>query len=439
MRDTSWQDWEGKEGDLFLIRGDAQHLISPGHNSLVLGPNNVEQYLAYHAFESDMLERRPCLDRLFWHGETLWTPAPTHTPQPAPALPCIRELFEDADLSPLWRPESGDWQIANQAVIQNDASLPQAILSRQENLETNWLLEVNLCLLSENGAYGIRLYNTNQNSVNVLLTSDTHLLTTSTASQDEPVHKVALPEGTIMQAWHQLILFCSGSVLALQFDGLSLPEVLLENSIASFSLLTKSCQAAFSAISLTDHYRDEFLNTTHTPALLGWKVGRGEKTKATEKDTLADWRVQDGMLEQTSSEQGAHILLKGSSYEQYEFGCTLRLQQSNEHEQAQLGCVLWHSEAEQTFIWLSQHAVQWKLVIEHTNDLPGSSTILDLPAAFNPQGWHTLHLERQSEQLNIYLDGPQIFTHALQAHTEVVGLATRHASAAFMSVEQTRK
>ncbi len=438
MRDTSWQDWEGTEGDPFLIHGDAQHLISPGHNSLVLGPNNVEQYLAYHAFENDMLERRPCLDRLFWHGAALWTPAPTHTPQPAPTLPRIRELFEDANLSSLWQPEGGDWQIANQAVVQNDPSLAQAILSRQENLETNWLLEVNLRLRTRNGAYGIRLHNTHQNSVDVLLTSDAHLRVGSANSHDEPLHTLALPEGTHMQAWHQLILSCSGSVLVLQFDGLSLLEVLLEDSIASFSLLTESCQAAFSAISLTDHYRDEFLNNNHTPTLLGWRVGRGEQAEVSaEKDTLADWRVRDGMLEQTSSELGTHILLKGSSYKQHEFSCTLRLQQSAEHEEAGLGCVLWHSRAEQTFILLSQHSDQWKLIVELTNDLPGTNIVLDLPAAFNPQSWHTLRLECQSNQLSIYLDGPQIFTHALLTRAETVGLVTRHASAAFMSVEQT--
>jgi hypothetical protein len=434
MRDTSWQDWGETEGGPFLIRGDAANLISPGHNSLVLGPNNVEQYLAYHAFEQDRLERRPCLDRLFWHGDTLWTPAPTYTPQPAPAQPRIRDLFEGIDLSPLWQPDGGDWQIADQAVIQQDASPSQALLHRQEELNVNWLLEVNLRSLTQDGSYGLKLQNDRQNVLDVLLTSDKHLLVRSPLSPDKPIHTVALPENTSMQAWHQLILSRSGSVLTLQFDGLSLLEMLREGSITRFSLLTTSCRAAFSGISLTDHYRDEFLNNKYTPALLGWRAEAGAKTSV-EENRLAEWRVRNGMLEQISSKQGTLILLKGSSYEQYEFHCTLRLQQSDEREQAALGCILWRSETEHTFIWLSQSTAQSQLVIEHSGYLP--DTRVDLPADFNLQSWHTLRLEHQSGQLNISLDGPQIFTLALQARAETVGLATRSASAAFMSVEQT--
>src|SRR5438067_10961110 len=36
-----WHDWEGTEGQAFLIRSDGTYMISPGHNSLVPGPNNA--------------------------------------------------------------------------------------------------------------------------------------------------------------------------------------------------------------------------------------------------------------------------------------------------------------------------------------------------------------------------------------------------------------
>ncbi len=93
LHDTSWQDWQGRTGHAFLVQGN-QHVLSPGHNSLVLSPNNTEQYIAYHALQSNMLDRYAYLDRLFWHGDEMWTNAPTYTPQPAPAMPRIRELFD---------------------------------------------------------------------------------------------------------------------------------------------------------------------------------------------------------------------------------------------------------------------------------------------------------------------------------------------------------
>jgi hypothetical protein len=79
--------------------------------------------------------------------------------------------------------------------------------------------------------------------------------------------------------------------------------------------MTQHCSAAFSGISLTDHFRDEFLNNRQTPALLGWSVGAGTESEL--RDTsLAHWRVHDGALEQTSTAPGEHIVLKGPILEQ---------------------------------------------------------------------------------------------------------------------------
>ncbi len=42
------------------------HVIGPGHHSIVLGPDDKTEYLAYHAWDIEMKARRMCLDKLSW-------------------------------------------------------------------------------------------------------------------------------------------------------------------------------------------------------------------------------------------------------------------------------------------------------------------------------------------------------------------------------------
>ena len=63
-----------------LLRTVPEHVIGPGHNSVVRGPEG-EDYLIYHAWDVAHTGRRMCIDRLIWtsHGPT--TNGPTFKPQ----------------------------------------------------------------------------------------------------------------------------------------------------------------------------------------------------------------------------------------------------------------------------------------------------------------------------------------------------------------------
>jgi GH43 family beta-xylosidase len=56
-------------------------VLGPGHNSAVLGPDGVTEYLAYHAWGSDMRARRMFLDRLLWTADGPRCAGPTWEPQ----------------------------------------------------------------------------------------------------------------------------------------------------------------------------------------------------------------------------------------------------------------------------------------------------------------------------------------------------------------------
>lgn len=63
-----------------VLRSVPGHVIGPGHHSIVSGPDDKTEYIAYHAWDLEMKARRMCLDKLVWtefgprcHGPT-WTP-----------------------------------------------------------------------------------------------------------------------------------------------------------------------------------------------------------------------------------------------------------------------------------------------------------------------------------------------------------------------------
>lgn len=55
----------GNERGPRVMKTTRGHVIGPGHNSIVTGPDQSD-YVAYHAWDSDMYARRFCISRLLW-------------------------------------------------------------------------------------------------------------------------------------------------------------------------------------------------------------------------------------------------------------------------------------------------------------------------------------------------------------------------------------
>jgi len=49
-----------------VLRGVEGHVIGPGHNSFVLGPDGKTDFAVYHAWDTHKTARRLCLDPLQW-------------------------------------------------------------------------------------------------------------------------------------------------------------------------------------------------------------------------------------------------------------------------------------------------------------------------------------------------------------------------------------
>lgn len=60
-----WIDDSNAEGPR-VLRGIEGRVLGPGHHSVVVGPNGIDPYVCYHAWDPKMTRRRMCIDPLLF-------------------------------------------------------------------------------------------------------------------------------------------------------------------------------------------------------------------------------------------------------------------------------------------------------------------------------------------------------------------------------------
>lgn len=79
-----WRDEWNQEGPA-VLRGISGKVLGPGHNSVVLGPDERMPFIVYHAWDLDHTARRLCIDPLVWEthedGDHPRCAGPTFEPQ----------------------------------------------------------------------------------------------------------------------------------------------------------------------------------------------------------------------------------------------------------------------------------------------------------------------------------------------------------------------
>jgi GH43 family beta-xylosidase len=90
-----WTDDANTAGPQVLTT-DPGRVVSPGHNSVVTGPDLLTPYIVYHAWNPDLTARTPRIDRLAWQDGRPYVPdGPSTTPRPVPSPPDIHLRFEE--------------------------------------------------------------------------------------------------------------------------------------------------------------------------------------------------------------------------------------------------------------------------------------------------------------------------------------------------------
>lgn len=87
-----WVDDSNREAPL-ILRTIPNHVLGPGHNSVVIGPDLVSQYIVYHGWDLEGTGRYPRIDPLLWDG---WRPkcdGASSDARPAPRMPDLIAWF----------------------------------------------------------------------------------------------------------------------------------------------------------------------------------------------------------------------------------------------------------------------------------------------------------------------------------------------------------
>jgi len=194
-----WMEADGLEGPS-LLRTVPGHVIGPGHNSVIVGPDLRTEYLVYHGWDCDGTARYPRIDRLWYEDGFPRSEAPTYTPQPAPPLPDVSAYFDLPTLPSGWEAH-GAWAMWPGGIGSTDPDATLTLLAPQGE----FIAETGLRALD--GGHGRGL------SIGALrVTIDAARLTLGNVS-------TSLPPGFRHEAWCRLLLRRHAGTLTVTLDG----------------------------------------------------------------------------------------------------------------------------------------------------------------------------------------------------------------------------
>ena len=241
-------------------------VIGPGHASVVLGPDNLQSYMVYHAWNLEHTARQMRMDLLIWQPTGPRCAGPTTDAQPAPREPEFRDLFGAVDDAPLnqerWRTVEGAWRVQAGQAIQHDRGAEQAVALPLATADAGAILfEANLRHLQPGAAPGTcgvyAWYLDHQNFAEVALQADRPALTWRLVAEGRETEQrelslARLGPGLRPDVFHQLIVTRKGGEVGIALDGVALERGLrVPDRAGNVGLVTRGAGAAFAGVSVT--------------------------------------------------------------------------------------------------------------------------------------------------------------------------------------------
>jgi glycosyl hydrolase family 43 len=247
-----------------ILRTQPGRVIGPGHASVAHAPDNVHEYIVYHAWDPGHNIRLMRMDRLDWGEEGPSSPGPTLDPQPAPPLPPFRDAFDGPGGAPpdpgVWQADGGDWRRRGGELVQHDSmARPATALLVGGPAYEEYLFEVNVRLLEasdERSRYGLYLNHGRGNRTSLTLAADGSgmllELEGDTRESNRRVSVEALGSGFRSVAYHQLLVTTCGGKVEVLVDGVHVASgIEVPPGASSVGLLTSGASAAFDGVSVT--------------------------------------------------------------------------------------------------------------------------------------------------------------------------------------------
>jgi GH43 family beta-xylosidase len=283
-----------------------QGIIGPGHNSVVRGPDNLQQFCVYHRWvegANGELERVLAVDRLEWAGDELLVFGPSHTPQPAPVQPLKDDQL---DLVTVHTHSGRSTRTA--------FNLPSPSFVLEAALKTT------VSTGHPDHHFGLTLHAQNERLLDAALYPSQQALLVSDGIDEKP-HRLPLPEGFQAETEHLLRLEVNGPLIQLSLDHAQPRwQGQIDRSPVRITIFAENTPLEISSLELTPGWVDDFSHTSLDPARLGWIADKGSD----------HWQIRDGQLWHTNLAGQHSQICRQVSSPDYEFFVNLRLDKVSE-------------------------------------------------------------------------------------------------------------
>jgi GH43 family beta-xylosidase len=422
-RPDEWAQHADGERLLPIIRTVPERVIGPGHNSVVRGPDNLQLFCVYHRWVEGV--RAMAIDRLDWAGERMTTDGPSDEPRPLPHGPALADSFAEAELSPIWQVDGGDWRVADGEVRQEAptgagllrcaAPAPAFVVEvsarglnaerRAQSLEDDAQREQP----QTSRSYGMGLDGADGPLLSLLLAPERGLAHVRWRAERGWLEEhLPLPAGFDGSTFHLLRAEVDGPQVRLSLDNGRLRwRGLCANAPSSVALRTHGGSAAFAGFALTVGWEDLF-DGPESVAELGWL------------DEAGAWRIEGQALHCAPEALPARIV-KGPELTSYEFVVSARLGGAGGYgflPAAQPG----HPYP---LVAIEQVPGGWALVC-HSDS--GARRSL-LPTSFDPHTPQLWRIRRAGEQISIAWESHPVCVMRTPAEPARVGLWASGAAA----------
>lgn len=241
--------------------------IGPGHASIVAAPDNVTDYLVYHAWDPALTGRYMRTDRLVWTTAGPGPSGPTTDQQPRPAAPDFRDLFGGPGAPGAWQVTGGRWELGPDRAMQLEScGAGGAVAVAGAGPTGDQLVELNVAQGAPGppelpaaigaGAYGavVRWRDGQNHTVVAVDPAGGVVRWRAVASGEEAGAGVLgwLRPDFAPGAFHQLLLACRGASVEVRLDGVPVGRIPAAAGAGRSGLWTGSgATAAFAGFAVT--------------------------------------------------------------------------------------------------------------------------------------------------------------------------------------------
>lgn len=375
-----WVQLSDGESVLPILRTHREGgVIGPGHNSVVLAPDNRHYYCVYHRWAADGSGRQMAIDPLEWVGDQMIVLGPSTTPQPTPPAPTLVG-FSD---SKKWEFRGGEWSVDNEALLQTIAT---GTAEAHHSVASHFFLLEVWVRAAGDGEAGIQFYDeAGQVAIRVALRPAHQQVTFQVGDFTETF---ALPANFNAAAFHNIRVEDNGRVVTVSINETAARwQGTLASAVKHFALVTENSAAEFKAFAVTYGWEDLWIERSSLPDL-GW-----QSITPSHKE---QWRITDHQLWGDGTQSPA-ALVKGDLREHYEL--TINSRFITEQDDGHYAMYPAWTEAN------SGPA----LVVAHTNGAfnlqwrdDNGVTSLDLPDNFNPHTYQQFRFVKTATALSVW-------------------------------------